>query len=75
MRVIKASELGSFRYCQRAWWYQFKGYTNENTNQLNLGKEKHSQHARGVNAAAIFKILSLLLAITAFIWALLQVLQ
>lgn len=75
MRVIKASELGSFRYCQRAWWYQFKGYTNENTSQFNFGKEKHSQYARGVNAAAIFKILALLSVIAALIWALLKVIQ
>jgi CRISPR/Cas system-associated exonuclease Cas4 (RecB family) len=48
MRIIRASEIGSYLYCQRAWWYQLNDYQPENTPELEEGKHIHEQHSRGV---------------------------
>jgi len=37
MRKISASELGSFLYCQRSWWYAQQGEKSENQSEMDLG--------------------------------------
>jgi len=51
MRKISASELGSFNYCQRAWWYQQQGMPSENQRAMDAGSHEHREHNRGVKLA------------------------
>jgi CRISPR/Cas system-associated exonuclease Cas4 (RecB family) len=44
MRTIRASEIGTYMYCKRAWWYQKRGETSENLGEMLTGSEIHYQH-------------------------------
>lgn len=61
MRIIKASELGSFLYCQRAWWYQLQDEPSTNQAQMDAGAQAHQSHARQVKLVPILIGLAMLL--------------
>jgi CRISPR/Cas system-associated exonuclease Cas4 (RecB family) len=48
MRTIRASDIGAYVYCQRAWWYQERGYESGNQEEMAMGSEMHYQHGRRV---------------------------
>lgn len=56
MRTIRASEIGSFIYCQRAWWYQRQGIESSNQAELSMGSEMHAQHGRKVFVAGMLRV-------------------
>jgi CRISPR/Cas system-associated exonuclease Cas4 (RecB family) len=58
MRTIKASEIGSYLYCQRAWWYQKRGEPSENQAAMLAGSELHYQHGRAVLQSSCLTILA-----------------
>lgn len=58
MKIIRASELGSYRYCRRAWWYQLQGYESKNQAELSEGSEYHQQHGRAVYQVGCVKTLA-----------------
>jgi hypothetical protein len=72
MRIIRASEIGTYQFCHRAWWYQLQGYEPENKAELTGGSELHEKHGRTVMAGNCLQFVaygSLLLAIiTCTIW-------
>ena len=53
--VIRASEIGSYLYCRRAWWYRKQGVESENQAELAAGTELHLQHGRKVMAAGMLQ--------------------
>ncbi len=65
MRVLRASELGSYLYCARAWWYQRQGVPSENQAELKTGTNFHQQHARGVLLSFLLRAAALFLLILA----------
>jgi len=65
--VIRASEIGSYLYCRRAWWYHKQGVESENQAELATGTELHRQHGRKIIAAGLLRTLSLILLLAAFI--------
>ena len=65
MPVIRASDIGSYLYCRRAWWYKKQGVESENKAELAAGTELHHKHGRKVLAASLTRTLGLLLLLAA----------
>jgi hypothetical protein len=75
MRAIKASELGSYAFCKRAWYYQNQGENNANQKALNEGTRLHGVQARQVAASLILFVLGLLILLAALILFLLNLMK
>jgi hypothetical protein len=67
MRTIRASELGTFLFCQRAWWYQSKGVASENQTDLAKGSAFHRRHGRSVILAGLLRSAGWLLLLAALV--------
>ncbi len=68
MKIIRASEIGTYQFCHRAWWYQLQGFEPDNKAEMAGGTEMHEQHGRLVLTSSCLQIIayvSLLLAIVA----------
>ena len=60
--VIRASELGDYVYCARAWWLRrVQGVASRNTAALSSGQQAHDRHGRAVAASQTQRRLALLL--------------
>lgn len=47
--VVRASELGEYVYCARAWWlHRVQGLESHNTGALQSGQQAHAQHGHAV---------------------------
>ena len=72
MKIIRASEVGTYQFCHRAWWYQLQGFEPENKAEMAGGNQVHEKHGRFVMLSSCLQFIaygSLLLAIiTATIW-------
>ncbi len=74
MRVVRASEIGTYLFCRRAFWYHLQGNEPENKAELAGGTELHQQHGRMVlassclQAAGYIALLAAVLVLT--IWLL-----
>ncbi len=50
--IIRASEIGQFVFCERAWWLgAVQGYRPVNDAALAAGTLAHARHGRGVAAS------------------------
>lgn len=67
MRKIRASDISSYLYCQRAWWYRQQGISSENIGQLAGGRALHERHGRAVLASGIIRSLAYLLLLAGLI--------
>jgi hypothetical protein len=65
--VIRASEIGSYLYCKRAWWYRKQGVESENQAELAAGTQLHYQHGRKVLAAGIMQLAGYVLLLAAVV--------
>lgn len=70
MRTVRSSEIGTYVFCQRAWWYQQNGYPQENLDALTSGQAEHERHGRSLvwtgylrAAGLIFLFLGIVLGI------------
>ena len=63
-RTIRASEIGTFLYCQRAWWYQRKKIPPINVGELAAGQDFHYLHIQQSRSAKILKTLAWILVLS-----------
>jgi len=68
MRIIRASEIGEYLYCRRAWWLRHvQGLESANEGVMAEGTEAHAGHGRLVGAAAALRALALLVFVAALL--------
>ena len=67
MRPIRSSDIGSYLYCRRAWWYRKQGVLSENQAELIAGTELHERHGRQVLASSLTRTLGLIVFLVAVI--------
>ena len=67
MRTIRASEIGTYLFCQRAWWYQQKGIDSQNIRRMVTGTEIHARHSRTVLAAGCLRTLAMGMLLAAMV--------
>jgi CRISPR/Cas system-associated exonuclease Cas4 (RecB family) len=70
--VIRASEIGAYVFCHRAWWLRrVKGLESANRAQMEAGISKHIQHGHAVQRADTMRRIAIVLFVLAFFFALL----
>jgi len=67
-RTIRASEIGSFVFCQRAWWYQRQDKEPLNREELAAGTNYHRIHLRQARAINLAQMVAWLLIFSALIF-------
>ncbi len=67
MRVIRASEIGAYVYCRRAWWYALQGEPSENQAEMAAGTALHASHGRKAFTAGCLSTLAYALLLAAVI--------
>lgn len=67
MRTIRASEIGTYLYCQRAWGYFKSGLEPQNQAELASGTRLHEQHGRQVALVSALRLLAYLLLLAALV--------
>ncbi len=52
-RIIRASEIGQYDFCAKAWWLgSVEGVPPANLDELQAGTAAHEQHGRKVQRAS-----------------------
>ena len=67
MRTVRASEIGNYLYCHRAWWYQRHGNRPANLEELSAGSELHYQYAKKVMLSGFLRIIAYFLLIVSLV--------
>ncbi|MBI3161716.1 MAG: hypothetical protein HYZ23_04370 [Chloroflexi bacterium] len=65
MPIVRASEIGSYLYCRRAWHYRKRGVESENQAELAAGTDLHHRHGRVVLASGLYRTVGLILFLAA----------
>lgn len=66
-RTIRASEIGTYLYCRRTWFYQREGREPENQSELAAGSHYHRQHGQAVVRGVLWRIIAWLLLMAAVV--------
>lgn len=62
-RTVRASEIGAFLFCRRAWWYQRQEVQPGNTDELAAGDDFHQEHSSQARLAdGLFRAAAILMA-------------
>ncbi len=61
MKPVRASDIGSYLYCRRAWWYRLNGQESINQAEMAAGTDLHRKHGRRVLEAGLMRSLGFIL--------------
>jgi hypothetical protein len=68
MKVIRASEIGEYVFCHRAWWlHHVRGLASANVRAMQSGTAVHAGHGRKVGLASTLRTLAFLLVVIAIL--------
>ena len=67
MKIIRSSDIGSYLYCRRAWWYKGKGAESTNQAEMTAGTKMHEGHGRQVIAAGLTRTLAIMILLIALV--------
>ena len=67
MHIIRSSDIGTYLYCRRAWWYKKQGVASVNQTELAAGTELHAKHGRQVLASTLTRTAGLILLMVALV--------
>lgn len=67
MRPVRASELGTFLFCRRAWWYHSQGVESQNHQELTGGSDFHERHGQGMLRSVALNAVGRLLLLLALV--------
>ncbi len=67
MKAIRSSEIGTYLFCKRAWWYKRNGEESANQAEMTAGTEMHQQHGRKVITAGLTRTLAVILVLVAVV--------
>jgi len=67
MPIIRSSDIGTYLYCRRAWWYKKHGVPSVNQAELAAGTELHVKHGRQVLASTLTRTAGLILLMIALV--------
>lgn len=65
MSIIRASDIGSYLYCRRAWRYRRDGVESENQAEMAAGTEIHRRHGLKTLSATLLRTLGMILLLAA----------
>ena len=61
-RIIRASEIGQYDFCAKAWWLgSIEGVPPSNLSQLQVGTAAHEEHGRQVKRASQLQVAAIVL--------------
>jgi len=66
MKTIRASEIGAFLYCKRAWGYQRQGIQSENLDEIASGIALHQRHEKAAITSSCLQTSAAVLLLVAF---------
>lgn len=58
--LVRATEIGRWAYCRRAWWLAAQGHENRKRAQLAAGIAAHERHGRRVALGLRLRLLAFL---------------
>jgi CRISPR/Cas system-associated exonuclease Cas4 (RecB family) len=67
MPIIRSSDIGTYLYCRRSWWYKKQGVPSVNQVELAAGTELHAKHGRQVLASTLTRTAGLILLMIALV--------
>ena len=64
--IVRASEIGQYAYCARAWWFaRVKGYRSAHVAAMRQGTARHGVHGRAVEGYHLLRRLAVALIVLA----------
>ena len=67
LRILRASELGEYSYCSRAWWYRhvlkIAPPGRESAGRLEAGIRAHNRHGRALALSGLLRTTGIALAL------------